>query len=326
MRHNLRARAFAALFIAFMPFSAGAQLLAKPTAELTRFQIEAISLRDVTFLFELSVKNPYPVALTFSGLSLDFSVEGAKVFSTSSQGGFSVAARATKANVFTVTLAYDAIIKVVKDYASKDWLNTVVDGKLVIPLPKTPGLPADISFSYKLEKKIPAIKPSIAIVGFTVTPPSAADISAAALKAGKKVDADKARSAFSDLLSGKAPSAQVIDPAELDVPLQVRYTIEIKNDAKGPLSFNSLDYELFINGESLVLGKSSDVKRDGQRILVTITNSFSSKRLSKNIRALFSSKKGDFRVQGSASLKLPDDIRKEAIALSFDEKGSFSLK
>ncbi|HAE21637.1 MAG TPA: hypothetical protein DCG47_04845, partial [Spirochaetaceae bacterium] len=63
-----------------------------------------------------------------------------------------------------------------------------------------------------------------------------------------------------------------------------------------------------------------------QRILVTITNSFSSKRLSKNIRALFSSKKGDFRVQGSASLKLPDDIRKEAIALSFDEKGSFSLK
>ncbi len=326
MRYSLRAAALAAFFVALAGPRADAQLVAKPTAELTRFQIEAISLRDVTFLFELSVKNPYPVALSFSGLSLDFSVEGAKVFSAKSQGGFSVAARAAKANVFTVTLAYDAIIKVVKDYASKDWLNTVVDGKLVIPLPKMPGLPADISFSYKLAKKIPAIKPSIAIIGFAVTPPSAAEISAAALKAGKKVDAEKARSAISDILSGKTPSAQALNPSELDLPLRLSYTIEIKNDAKGPLSFNSLDYELFINGESLVLGKSSEVKRDGQRILVTVTNSFSSKLLSKNVRALFSSKKGDFRVKGSASLKLPDDIRKEAIALSFDKKGSFSLK
>ena len=115
----------------------------KPTAEVRRFELEAISFRDVTFLFELAVKNPYPVNLGFDGMTLGFTVEGAKVFTAASKGGFSVPANSEKSNTFTVTLAYDAIIKLVKDYTTKDWLNTVVDGTLVIPLPKLPGLPGD---------------------------------------------------------------------------------------------------------------------------------------------------------------------------------------
>ncbi|TFG78569.1 MAG: hypothetical protein E4H20_12625 [Spirochaetales bacterium] len=304
----------------------GAQTLAKPTAEITRFQVEAITLRDITFLFELTVKNPYPVGLSFSGMSLDFSVEGAKVFSTASKGGFSVGARGKKSNVFTVTLTYDAIIKLVKDYTSKDWLNTVINGKLVIPLPKIPGLPADISFSYKLEKKIPAIKPVVSVTGFTVRPPSAKEVANAVAKAGKKVDADKARSVIADVLAGKKPSAPVIDPAELDVPLTVTFTLEIRNDARAALSFDKLQYELFVNGESLVVGTSSDIRQDGQRIFVTVTNTFSSKRLSANVKALFSSRKGSFGLRGSATIKLPDEIRKEPIQLGFDETGSFSLR
>lgn len=303
-----------------------AQSLAKPTAEVTKFQVEAISLRDVTFLFELTVSNPYPIGLSFSGMSLDFSVEGTKVFSAADKGGFSVAARGKKASSFTVTLPYEAIIKLVKDYNSKEWLNTVVSGVLKIPLPKIPGLPADISFSYKLEKKIPAIKPVVSIVGFSVTPPSAAEVAAAVAKAGKKVDPAKARAVIGDILAGRRPAAPVIDPAELDVPLRVSFTIEIRNDARGPLSFTKLGYELFINGESLVVGESSSIKRDGQRVLVTVTSTFSTKRLSKAITVLFSQRKGTFSVRGSTTVKLPDEIRKEPVALAFDEKGSFSLK
>jgi hypothetical protein len=53
---------------------------------------------------------------------------------------------------------------------------------------------------------------------------------------------------------------------------------------------------------------------------------FSTAKLTKNVKALFSSRKGSFGVKGSAQLKLPDEIRKEPIPLSFDESGSFSLK
>mgnify|MGYP001022595893 CR=1 FL=1 len=319
-------RIIAAIMLAACAAAAGAVDLPRPTAEIKRFQVEAISLRDVTFLFELSVKNPYPVKLSFSGMKLDFSVEGSKVFSVADKGGFTVSAKGEKSSTFTVTLAYDAIIKLVKDYASKEWLDTVIDGVLVIPLPTMPGLPKDVRFTYKLSKKIPAIKPKLAITAFTVTPPSAEQVGKAVAKAGSKVPPGKALGVYKDILAGRKPAEPVIDPTELDVPISVSFTLEIRKEAKGRLSFDALDYELIVNGESLVLGKSSQVVKEAGRTLVTVTNEFSSKRLSKNMKALFADRKGSFALKGKAALKLPDEIRKEPVPLSFSESGAFSFK
>lgn len=313
-------------FLGVFSVAAYAQTLPKPTAEITQFQIKEISLRDVTFQFELTVSNPYPLELSFSGMTLDFSVEESKVFSAANQGGFSVPAKGKKSNRFNVKLAYEDIYKLVQNYATKEWLNTVINGTLSIPLPKTPGLPPSISFNYKLEKKIPAIKPTVAITGFTVTPPSAAEVSAAITKAGKKADPEKARGAIADILSGKKPDKPVIDPTELDLPLKVSFTIQIRNDARGPINFTAVGYELYINNESLVVGNSSTVKQEGQDVLIAVKNTFSSKKLSAAVKALFTEKKGSFRVKGSASIKLPEDISKEPIPLGFDERGTFALK
>jgi len=298
----------------------------KPTAEMKRFQLEAITLRDVTFLFELAVKNPYPVGLSFKGMTLGFTVEGAKVFTATSQGGFSVPANGEKSNTFTVTLAYDAIIKLVKDYVSKDWLNTVIDGTLVIPLPQIGGLPPDITFTYSLSKKIPAIKPKVALRNFAVQPPTKEQVAQAIVEAGRKTDPGKALGVFKDVLAGRRPSSPVIDPADLDVPLTVSFTIEIRNEARGPISFDKLGYELTVNQEKLVTGESTKIVREPGRDLVTVSNVFSSAKLSRNVKAVFSSHKGTFGVKGSASIKFPDEIRKEPVPLSFDEGGSFSVK
>jgi LEA14-like dessication related protein len=304
----------------------GSVALPKPSADITRFQVEAISLRDVTFLFDLTVKNPYPLALSFSGMTLAFTVEGAKVFTAASQGGFSVPANGQKTSTFTVTLAYDAIIALIKDYTSRDWLTTVIDGTLVIPLPKMIGLPNDVTFTYRLTKKIPAIKPRVALLDFTVIPPSRQQVAEAIARAGAKADPVKTLGVFKDLLAGKKTAAPVIDPADLDLPLTVGFTIEIRNDARGPLSFDSLGYELAVNGERLVVGESTKIVKEPGRDLVTVSSVFSSARLSREVRELFSARNGTFGVKGSASLKLPDEIRKEPIPLSFEEKGSFSLR
>ncbi|HET7839929.1 MAG TPA: LEA type 2 family protein, partial [Rectinemataceae bacterium] len=297
----------AALFPLNLPKSVGAAL-PKPSAEVTSFQLEAISLRDVSFRFVLAVKNPYPVALKFDGMTLDFSVEGAKVFTVASQGGFSVGAKSERSNAFTVALSYESVIKLVKDYVQKDWLNTVIDGSLVIPIPKIdsmPGLPPNVSFSYRFQKRIPAIKPQVAILDFSVKPPTEAQIAEAIAKAGRKVDKGKALGVFKNVLAGKKPAEPVIDPAELDVPLVVSFTIAIRNEAKGPISFDRLGYELAVNQERLVAGESAKVVRDGDRTLITVDNSFSSRQLSKGIKAVFADRKGAFSVKGSASIKLP---------------------
>ncbi|HTP58524.1 MAG TPA: LEA type 2 family protein [Spirochaetia bacterium] len=299
--------------------------LPKPTAEIKRFQLEAITLRDVTFLFELAVKNPYPVNLPFDGMTLRFAVEGARVFTAASQGGFTVPSNSEKSNTFTVTLDYAGIIKLVKDYVSKEWLDTVIDGTLVIPLPKLPGLPANVTFTYSLSKKIPAIKPHLAILNFRVLPPTQQQVADAIVEAGKKTDPGKALGVFKSVLAGKKPPAPVIDPADLDVPLNVSFTLEIRNDARGPLSFNKLGYVLNVNGEKLVTGESTGITREKGRDLVTITNTFSSKQLSKNVKALFSQHRGTFAVSGKAAIKFPDEIRVDPVPLDFNESGSFSL-
>ena len=299
--------------------------LPKPTAEVRRFQLDAISLRDVTFLFELAVKNPYPVGISFKGMTLAFTVEGARVFTAASQGGFSVPANGEKSNTFTVNLAYDSIITLVRDYATHDWLNTVIDGTLVIPLPKIPRLPDDITFRYSFSKRIPAIKPRVSLLNFRVLPPTRDQVVDAILRAGRKTDPDRALGVFRNVLEGKRPPAPVIDPADLDVPLTVDFTLEVRNDARGPLSFDKLGYDLSVNGQKLVTGESANVVEEQGRDLITVSNAFSSARLSREVRAFFSQRRGTFAVTGSASIKLPDEIRKEPVPLSFNESGAFSL-
>lgn len=308
--------------VAPSPFAAG---LPKPTAEIRRFEVAAISLRDITFLFEVAVKNPYPLALPFDGMGIAFSVEGTKVFTVASKGGFTVPASGTKSNTFTVALVYADVIKVVQDYATKDYLATAIDVSLSIPLPKLPGLPKSIPFSWKLKKKIPAIKPRLAVLDFRVVPPTQEQIRAALVKAGKKVDAGKALGVLKNVLEGKKPAAGVIDPSEIDVPVSVSFTIELANEAKADLSFAKLGYNLAVNGDPLVAGESSQViLRDG-RSLITVVSTFSSRSLSQNVRKLFQDRKGTFTLRGTAAIKLPDEIRKEPVPLEFEEGGGFTI-
>ncbi|HET6486950.1 MAG TPA: hypothetical protein VFH83_11055, partial [Spirochaetia bacterium] len=212
------------------------------------------------------------------------------------------------------------------DYVSKDVLNTVIDGTLVIPLPKLPGVPATYKFSYSLKQKIPAIKPRVDLLDFSVQPPTREQVRDALVKAGSSVDAGKALGVLRNVLQGRKPAEPVIDPSSIDVPLTVSFTIRLSNEARAELLFPKLGYELSVNGERLVTGASTRITREGTTSLITIGNTFSSRSLSKNVRELFSSRSGSFVLHGTASVKLPDEIRKEPLPLDFDEGGSFSMK
>jgi LEA14-like dessication related protein len=300
--------------------------IVQPKAELKRFEVSAISLRDITFLFEVAVKNPYPVPLPFDGMTLGFSVEGTKVFTAASQGGFTVPASGSKSNEFTVALAYADVMKAVKEYASKDSLLVMIDGTLSIPLPNLTGLPKSFTFDWSLQKMIPAIKPRVSVLDFKVVPPTQEQIRKALVEAGRALDAGTVLGALQNILQGKKPSTSVIDPSELDLPVSVSFTIELVNEAKADLSFARLGYELGVNGDRLVAGEATEVVREGARSLISVVSTFSSRGLSQNIRRLFQDRKGTFTLHGTAAVKLPDEIRKDPVPLEFEEGGSFSIR
>ena len=297
----------------------------KPTAKVTGFDIEEISLREVTFLFDVSVKNPYPLDLCLEALRLTFFVEGAQVAQVQTVKGFTVKAKGEKTSRFHAALRYEDVLAAIKNYAEKDYLNTLVKSEIVIPLPKIPTLPPRLTFAYDFKSKIPALKPYISITHFTIEQPSSDAVGKALKKAGRAVaDQSAAAQAFKDVLAGKTPKGS-IHPKDLDIPLTVSFDIELADETRAPLSFTGLDYRFSINGKELLVGSTQDIENQGKRSVLHVASTFSSQALSGGLLDALRARQGSFSLVGSTSLKLPDDIRKEPLKLAFTEAGSFPL-
>jgi hypothetical protein len=159
-----------------------------------------------------------------------------------------------------------------------------------------------------------------------VKAPTQDQVRDALLKEGSNVDPGKALGVLQNVLRGRKPAAPVMDPADIDVPVSVSFTIALTNEARAELAFTKLGYELSVNGEKLVSGESTKIAREAGKSLITVVSTFSSRSLSKNVRALFSARKGTFSLHGTASIKLPDEISKDPLPLDFQESGGFSVK
>ena len=212
----------------------------KPTADFKGFDIESISLRDINFIFDVEVYNPYPVGLKLDGVEFVFFVENNQFFKTSTSKGLKISAKSRKMNQFRVNIKYEDIIKIVKAYSKKDYLNCKIDMAVLIPLPDLPGLPENIRFDYSVKTEIPAIKPTVNVANFKIKNPSQKDIEAALAKARKKASAESVAGMLSDLFKGKNPQ-QIIDPSSLDLPISVDFDILLKNETAHKLKFNSIN-------------------------------------------------------------------------------------
>ncbi len=297
----------------------------KPTASIEKFDIESISLRDITFLFDVGIYNPYPVNLKLKDIKLTFFVENKQLFRTNTARGFTIKKKRKAFTRFRVNLIYSDIIKIIKAYSKKDYLNCVTDVVIVIPLPKFPGLPKSVSFRYKLRKKIPAIKPTVRIANFKVKKPSLKEVDMALKKSAKKLkDPKKVFGMFNDILSGRKPK-KVINPSDIDLKLKVKFDIVLKNDTKAKLRFNKLNYDFFVNRSRLISGRTTNIKTIGNKSILRVSNEFSSKALSKSILNAFKNMKGNFSLKGYTMIKFPDSVKKEPLKLRFDEKGNLSI-
>ena len=306
---------------------AGANFGSRPTAEISRFDIDSLSLRDITFVFDISITNPYPVGISLESLKTDFFVEGKQAFSTETSGGLKIPARQKSVTSLLVTLKYIDIIGIISDYAKKDYLSTLIKTEIVIPLPELPGMPPSLKFSYDLEKKIPAVKPRISLANFRVQEPSADEITAALKAAGKATAQNAVSSALSSLLGGKTTTAaQQTDLSSLDLPLVVSFDIELANETAAVLEFAELDYDFAVNGAPLVKGLTREITRRGNVSVVSVANRFSTRSLGSALVDAFRSGSGEFSLGGGTAVRFPEEIRKTPVPLRFTEGGKFNLR
>ncbi len=309
-----------------LPDSISGYKVPKPSAEIVNFDIEGISLTDITLLFDVEISNPYPVKLKLSRVESTFFVENKQFFKTSTDK-LKIKAKGKETTRLFVNIKFADMANIVKDYKEKDSLECVVDMVIVLPLPESVSKMAkDVTFKFKLKKEVPAIKPDINIANFTVVKPSLADIEEAIKNAKKKnLNADAVKNMFGAIIDGKNP-AKVIDPADLDLKLKVNFDVVMKNKTKAALFFNDLNYDFKVNNSKLVDGSTKDIKNKAGEYILSISNEFSSKALGSSILKAFKDGKGDFALAGYSMVKFPDKIKKTPLKLSFDEKGALSIK
>jgi mannose-1-phosphate guanylyltransferase len=279
------------------------QISKKPTVKLEKFDIKAISLQDITFNFDFKITNPYFVKIKLDDIKLVINIENKKLMTIKTAKGLSINSKSSKNFSTDVVLKHSSILKIVKDYSSKEYLNCKIDINIVLPLPKIPGLKnQSIPFNYTVTKKIPAIKPKIKIANFQVEMPSKKDITDSLKKAGKKIrKTKKIQKMFADIIRGKKPKI-VIKPSDLDLKLKIKFDIVLTNDSNFKIKFTKLNYTFNINKTDLINGITNKIKTSGKKSILSVSNEFSSKSIGKSILSAFKKKKGKFLLQGEAKI------------------------
>jgi LEA14-like dessication related protein len=300
-------------------------IVKRPKVSIEKFDIDSLTLRDITFLFDIGIENPYPIGLKLDDITITFSIEGNRIVQTKTGKGFRVRANGKESTMFKANLRFDDIIKFIRGYAQRDYLDCNIDVDILLPLPQIPGLEKYSTFKYNLKKKIPAIKPTIFIEKFTVRKPSVSEIDKALKRAGKDLNPETVSGMLNDIFTGKKVKP-VIDPSILDLTFGVDFDIRLRNNTKSRILFDSLEYQFFLDGNQLIAGETENIKNTANESTIKISNNFKSSELSKNILNIFSRKHSAFSLKGFTILKLPDYVTKNSVKLTFDEKGLVQLQ
>ena len=102
-----------------LPDQIGGYKVPQPTAEIVNFDIDSISLLDITLLFDIQIYNPYPVKLNIGTIESTFFVENKQFFKTYAEK-LSIKAKDKETTRIFINLKYLDIINIVKDYTNKD--------------------------------------------------------------------------------------------------------------------------------------------------------------------------------------------------------------
>jgi LEA14-like dessication related protein len=302
----------------------------KPEVSLKRFDIDSISLKDITFRFDIELTNPYPIGFTLDDVGFNVKIEGNQLLKTRTKKGVTVRAGGSEITSVTVKLVYEDIIRLIKDYTERDYLNCAIDINIVIPLPEMiQSIKKNIAFDYTVQKKIPAMKPTFKLANLQVKAPTMDEIKSSLAETGKKnLDPVKIFNMFDGLISGKGTSAVTdsLDLTSLDIPIDVSFDVEVKNNTRAQLKCREMTYDFLVSDANILKGTTGNILNDGNRSVIRIANTFSSKAMGKAVINMLKNREGQYQIKGFSSVKFPDDIKTEPLRLDFDEKGLFKLK
>jgi len=298
----------------------------KPAARITGVDIESITLNDITFLFDVAIDNPYPITIRLAGVSFDFLVENDRVFSSKTSKEIRVERQSSSTTPLSVTITYKELARAVSNYTKREYIYCTIRGDILVKVPNLgiPDVPSSLKFPYSVKKKVPALKPKLALKNFKLHMPSMQEVLNSLAKQGSGVSPRQAYGMLDSLLSGKSSGSQGIDPSKLDIPIKMSFDIVMKNETRAKMNFTNCAYNFFMDGESLITGNTDKTYTSGSTSVIRVMNTFSSRKISSNIQQALKKNSADYKLKGQASMKLPASVKKTPLLMNFDETGGLN--
>ena len=216
----------------------------KPELSSRGISIDSLDSEGITFKYDYSISNPYPVSLSIAGISAKIeydgtdNVENPPSFTVATKNGLSIAANENASNAMNFVVPYDTIlnfVNIVQSLSGKTSLPFAVQGNITLDLSAV-GLSNLTLPIPKLSVAIPVFKPKLSVntdsVQFDTSNISLANVTTAL---GLTVISDP--SILTDITSGNASSAAVNALQKTNLNVGLNFNLDVAKEGTAPWNF-----------------------------------------------------------------------------------------
>ena len=291
----------------------------KPAVTFHNFQFKEITLTDMTILISLEIENPYPITLYLDSMQSQIYIDSSSLFSLQSQDKLKLPKNSKTIKTFSVTITYDQLIKVVKEYSNKDSIMMTVKGNVYFSLPPTIQIAQAIVVPFTIKQEIPTIKPTIDIAHFKIIPPSLTELKNI-VKNINPFEIPKLYTDIQNFCQGKSIANSL---SSFDIPLSVSFDIIIKNKTKTILEGKALQYNFSLYDHEIAKGQPSIQNVDGISKITCLTT-LNTKTISKGLAQAVTQKKIPYTIKGNMLFNAILKGTKVPIPLTINHQGDIT--
>ena len=105
----------------------------KPRVKLEKFHLGKITFKDINFLFDIGIENPYPISLNIKGIKSTVYIEKNKLVTITTKDGLKFKSRGKKISTLKVNTKYSDLLKLVKNFPQKEYADCLIEISLQLP-------------------------------------------------------------------------------------------------------------------------------------------------------------------------------------------------
>jgi len=279
----------------------------QPEIQLQGLSLSKVTLTDITFLLNTTVKNPYGVALPKSDLALDIKIEGLKLTNLQTDLG-KIAPKTTKELPFFLQFKYADLLKFYKKFPNKETLNLEIVGDLAVPIPSQYQIAGkkNISLPIQITKAIPSALPNIEISNFSLVKPDL-----------KEFAVESAKGLLGEVLGKKDPNA--------GPKIETEFDLTFLNKAASSMNLNDIKFNLTLDGEKFVTASPQEIVNEGKTSLVRVRTSIPILNAGSALMSIAKNRKANYQITGISAWSFAG-IEESNIPFQYEKIGKLKWK